>query len=250
MRPEGEVRDEASVAVGDFRDDGDLVDLGERDGDPHGRRGRPPASGTEDGRRRVLPPVDELVEAAHDAGDIVLLREGELRVALRVDVDEPGQGLGDAPSHEVPFLPHQHVFPGDPLRDLDLGFLSLGLEGSALQQVDLEAPLGVEIGRELDVDGVLIDRLEVLQHPRHDRREVGPGQQLIEGQDPDIAPGAPGGPHPLGGFLVPDADEVQTGVDPLVDELHQGQGVKPVVLEVEQVHVVLRKAPGVPDPPV
>ena len=135
------------------------------------------------------------------------------------------------------------IFSGN----LDLGFLALGLEGSALQKIDLKAPLGVEVCGELDVNRILIDRLEVFEHPGHDGRKIRPGQQFVESQDPDVLPGVARRPHLLRGFFVPHADQVESGLDPFMDDLHQGKGVKPVVFEIQEVHVVLREAPGVGD---
>ena len=146
----------------------------------------PQRPGPNSRRRHVLPPLDQFVQTTHETGDVVLFRKGQLRVSLRIDVDDAGKGLGDAAPHEVPLLPDQDPLLGNPLRDLDLGSLPLRLERSALQKIDLKAPLGVEVCGELDVNRILIDRLEVFEHPGHDGRKIRPGQQFVEGQDPDV----------------------------------------------------------------
>jgi hypothetical protein len=70
-------------------------------------------------------------------------------------------------------------------------------------------------------------------------------EKLVEGQDPGILDRASQIAHAVRCLRIPDPEEVHPGIQAHGDDLRQGKRLEAVLHEIQAIHVVLGKAPGV-----
>ena len=179
---ERDVRDQPVVHGGDLSEHGDAADLGERHRHAEGGHRGAPAARAEQQDRAGAGGLQGGGHAPDRARHRVAVGHRQARVDRRRHEHQPVDRAGHAAAEDRAVGSDEQVGGGHLGGELDPAALALDadLERAALDDVDLEAVAGQEVGGELDVDRVVVGAGQRFQQLAHGRHEAGVGEQALE----------------------------------------------------------------------
>ena len=185
--------------------------------------------------------IGVIVDPPDDAAERFLdLRGIDGAVPGRIDVEEVADRRCNAAA-DRPGRPEEDPFPRNVFRNRHRSRRTGESHRPALEEVDPHLSPGVYRGGEFGIERLSVSLLQPPEHLPDQPDEVGPGQEMVEGED-ELLRRRLEAPCPrIRRVSVPHQrdEEIEVRVIPPLQDLHQRPGCEFVTFQIDEVHLPL-----------